>query len=181
MREAKSNNLPLRVMLSDEARFGRINDPRRCWAPKGVRPTVKKQIIREYTYAYAAVSPLDGTSDFLILPTMGVESVNLFLAEVAARHADELILMIYDNAPSHHAHALRVPQNMITASLPPYSPELNPVENIWEEIREKSFPNLSFDSMDQLEDNLVDALLRLENDPDTVKSIAGFQWIVSSL
>ena len=70
---------------------------------------------------------------------------------------------------------------MMVASLPPYSPELNPVENIWEEIREKSFPNLAKDSMDQLEDHLVEALLRQENDPATVQSIAGFQWIVSSL
>ncbi len=168
-------------MIEDEARFGRINDPRRCWAPAGIRPTINKQIIREYTYAYGAVSPLDGASDFLILPTMEADSMNLFLAEVAIRRADEFILMIYDQAPSHSEGAVRLPDNMMIASLPPYSPELNPVENIWEEIREKSFPNLTFDSMDQLEDHLVEALLRLENDPLTVKSITGFQWIVSSL
>ena len=57
-------------MFQDEARFGRINDPKRCWSPKRTRPTVGKQIIREYTYAYGAVSPRDGAADFLILPVM---------------------------------------------------------------------------------------------------------------
>ena len=66
--EADARELPLRVMFQDEARFGRINDPKRCWSP--TRPTVGKQIIREYTYAYGAVSPRDGTADFLILPVI---------------------------------------------------------------------------------------------------------------
>jgi transposase len=168
-------------MLEDEARFGRITDPKRCWAPKGIRPLVNKQIIREYTYAYGAVSPLDGISDFIILPSMSADCMNLFLAELADRHPDEFILLISDCAPSHSEGALKIPDNIMIAFLPPYSPELNPVENIWEEVREKSFPNLAFESMDQLEEHLVEALLRLENDPVTVQSIAGFQWIVSSL
>ena len=99
--EAEQSGLPLRVMLQDEARFGRINEPKRCWAPKGIRPVVLKQTVREYTYAYGAVSPVDGVCDFLILPTMDSYSMNLFLNEVSQRHPDEFILMIYDQAPSH--------------------------------------------------------------------------------
>ena len=64
--EANRLNLTLRVMFQDEARFGRINDPKRCWCRKGFRPTVGKQIVREYTYAYGAFSPKDGIADFLI-------------------------------------------------------------------------------------------------------------------
>ena len=116
-------------MLEDEARFGRITDPKRCWAPKGIRPLVNKQIIREYTYAYGAVSPLDGISDFIILPSMSAACMNLFLAELADRHPDEFILLISDCAPSHSEGALKIPDNIMIAFLPPYSPELNPVEN----------------------------------------------------
>jgi len=54
-------------MFQDESRFGRITDPKRCWAPKGIRPVINKQMIREYTYAYGAFSPLDGRNDLLIL------------------------------------------------------------------------------------------------------------------
>ena len=70
-------------MLQDEARLGRINEPKKCWAPKEIRLVVLKHTVREYTYAYEAVSPVDGVCDFLILPYMDSYSMNLFLAEVS--------------------------------------------------------------------------------------------------
>ena len=68
----------LRLMFQDEARFGRINDPRRCWAPRGVRPQVCARIVREYTYVFAAVSPHDGTLDTLVLPEVNALTMSLF-------------------------------------------------------------------------------------------------------
>ncbi len=168
-------------MFQDEARFGRMSDPRRCWAPSGVRPQVGHQLIREFTYAYGAVSPLDGISDFLILPYMNAQVMNLFLAEVARRHPHEYILMLYDGAPCHSPTALTIPKNMMVETLPPYCPELNPTEHIWDEIREKFFPNLVFDSMVAVENKLVEAILYMENNPDVVQSITGFKWIVRIL
>jgi transposase len=168
-------------MFEDEARFGRMNDPKRCWAPPGIRPEVGQQLIREYTYAYGAASPLDGMSDFLILPYMKAEIMNIFLAEVAKRHRYEYILMFYDGAPSHNKTALAIPNNMMIKALPPYCPELNPTEHIWDEIREKFFANLVFDSLEAVENKLVEAILHLENNPTTVQSITGFRWIVKTL
>ena len=165
-------------MFQDEGRFGRINDPHRCWAPKGVRPEVAVQIVREYTYAYAAVSPHDGVMDSLILPEVNAEAMSIFLAEVAKRHPDEFILMVMDQAGWHKARDLVIPKNIRLAWLPPYSPQCNPVENIWDEIREKWFPNLVFNSLEAVEDTLVEALLALENDNKRTQSIAGFEWIV---
>src|SRR4030042_5498732 len=81
----------LRLMFQDEARFGRINDPRRCWAPKGVRPEVGLQIVREYTYAFGAVSPHDDTLDSLVLPVVTAEAMSIFLKEVARRNQEEFI------------------------------------------------------------------------------------------
>jgi hypothetical protein len=83
--------LRLRLMLQDEGRFGRISTPRRCWAPRGMRPEVPSQIVREYTYAYVAVSPHDGTLDSLILPHVSEQAMSIFLQEVSDRHADEFI------------------------------------------------------------------------------------------
>lgn len=168
-------------MFQDEARFGRITELKRCWAPVPSRPEVGHQRIREYTYAYGAVSPKDGIADFLILPIMTAAAMNVFLVEVAKRHSQEYILMIYDGAPCHSQSALHAPDNMMIETLPPYSPRLNPVENIWEEIREKFFDNFVFGSMDAVEDKLVEALLYLENNPKLVKSITGFEWIVNHL
>jgi len=166
-------------MFQDEARFGRINDPRRCWAPRGVRPQVGARIVREYTYAFAALSPHDGTLDTLVLPEVNAFAMSVFLAEVAQRHPHDDILMVLDGAGWHRAKDLRIPDNMRLLPLPPYSPELNPVEHLWEEIREKWFPNLVFDSLTGVEDRLVEALAALENSPQRVARIAGFDWIVS--
>ena len=149
-------------MLEDEARFGRITDPKRCWGPLGIRPRVNQQIIPEYTYAYGAGSAVDGPSDFLILPCMSADGMNLFLSELSYKYRDKFILLISDGAPSHSEGGLKIPPNMMLASLPAYSPQLNPVENIWEEIGEKSFPNLTLNSMDQLEMHLAQALMKLE-------------------
>jgi DDE superfamily endonuclease len=125
---------PVRVMFEDEARFGRISDPRRCWAPPGVRPEVNTQIVREYEYVYGAVSPPDGVLDTLVLPQVNTEAMGIFLAEVAQRHGDEFILMILDGAGWHKARRLPIPANMRLVSLPPWSPQLNPAEHVWDEV-----------------------------------------------
>ena len=134
-------------------------------------------MVREYTYAYAAVSPADGVLDSLVLPVVNADAMSLFLAEVSQRHPDDFILMVMDKAGWHQAKDLKVPKNMRIIFLPPYSPELNPVEHLWEEIREKWFPNRVFESLDAVESVLVDALHSLEQSPEKVASITGFDWI----
>ena len=170
---------PVRLMFQDEGRFGRINEPRRCWAPKGTRPDVPIQFVREYTYAYAAVSPHDGVMDSLILPEVNAQAMSIFLAEVAKRHPDEFILMVMDQAAWHRAADLIIPKNIKLVWQPPYSPQCNPVENLWDEIREKWFPNLVFKSLDDVENTLVEALVTLENDNERTQSITGFKWIIN--
>ena len=180
-KKAQQLGRPLRVMFQDEARFGRINNPRRCWAPKGVRPSVCKQIIREYTYLYGAVCPTDGHSDYLILPAMNAATMDLFLLEIADRYPDDFILMIYDGAPCHSQSALTIPDTMMVHTLPPYSPQLNPVENLWDQIREKFFPNTLFDSLAALEDRLVQAVQALEADTHFIRSLSSWDWIIQGI
>jgi transposase len=76
---------------------------------------------------------------------------------------------------------MRLPPNLKLHFLPPYSPELNPVEQLWAHLREKYFHNRAFDSLDALEDHLVNALCDLEQDPDTAKSITGWTWIIDAV
>lgn len=166
-------------MFEDEARFGRITEPRRCWAPPGIRPDVPCQTVREYTYVFAAVAPHDGIMDSLILPEVSAEAMSVFLKEVADRHRDEFILMVMDAAGWHVAAELRVPENIRVIHLPPYSPELNPVEHVWDETREKWFGNRVFHDMADVEDQLVRALVVLEGDRERIKSITGFEWVIS--
>jgi len=90
-------------MFQDEARFGRISDPRKCWAPAPLRPIVKLALVREYAYAYAAVSPMDGEIDWMLAAKMDTVIMGSFLGSVSKRHPDEFIIMVIDGAPSHRA------------------------------------------------------------------------------
>lgn len=179
IKEAEEQNLSLRVMFQDEARFGRINDPKRCWCRAGFRAEVGQQMVREYVYAYGAFSPKDGVADFLILPSMDTQNMNIFLAELSSRHINEFILLICDKAPCHSIGTLTMPKNIKLLYLPPYCPQLNPSENMWEEIREKFFTNLVFDSIDAVMDKLEEAMIFYAKNEEIVKSVTGFDWIIT--
>jgi len=167
-------------MFQGEARFGRISDTRRCWCPKPVRPLCSAMVTQEYTYAYAAVS-IDGELDTLILPHTNSECMQVFIDEVASRHPEDRIIMILDGAGWHTSGLLTVPDNMRLISLPPYSPELNPTEHLWDELREKSFHNRVFNSIDALEGHLEASLRDLEADRVRVHSLVAWPWIINSL
>lgn len=166
-------------MFQDEGRFGLLGTPRRCWAPRGARPVVGARLERRYLYAFSAVSPHDGTLDSLVLPWVSAETMSLFLAEVGQRHADEFIVMVMDQAGWHLAADLTVPANMRLIFLPPYSPELNPAEHLWEALREESFANDVLADLDAVEHRLIAGLRRLEANPARVRSMTGFNWIIS--
>jgi hypothetical protein len=170
---------PVRLMFQDEGRFGLLGTPRRCWAPRGMRPIVGARLERKYLYAFAAVSPHDGVMDSLVLPWVNAETMSLFLAEVAQRHADEFVLMVMDQAGWHLAGELCVPSNMRLLFLPPYSPELNPAEHLWKSLREDCFANHVFTSLDAVETVLATGLAALEDDVVRTRSMTGFKWIAS--
>jgi len=165
-------------MFQDEARFGLIRSLKPCWAPAGMRPELNHRLARQYTYAYGAVSPLDGKSDFLILPSMRTEAFAYFLKELGRRYENEHIALFVDGASSHRTDRLVVPENITLITLPPYSPQLNPIENLWKVMRERFFPNLDFESMERLEENLADTLLYLEETPELIRSVTGYQWLL---
>jgi len=110
----------------------------------------------------------------LILPWVNAETMSLFLETVAERHSDEFILMVLDGAGWHIAGDLVVPPNMRLLLLPPYSPELNPVEHLWDHLREKHFANQLFSSMKAVTDRLSMSLREAELDARMIKSLCGF-------
>jgi transposase len=138
-------------------------------------------VSQEYTYAYAAVDVVSGEMDSLILPYVNGDCMQIFLDEVAARHPADRIVMIMDGAGWHNGKELDIPPNLRSLKLPPYSPELNPVEHVWDEIREKFFHNKVFDSLDALEDHLCAALRLMEGNTEKVQSIVAWPWIIKAL
>jgi len=170
---------PLRLMFEDEARFGRMSDPIRCWAPLGIRPQVPTHRVRQYTHVFGRVCPHDGELISLILPHADTSAMSFYLAEVSRRHPDEHILMFLDRAGWHQAKALVVPDNLTLDWLPAYSPQGNPEELVWREVRRQLFGNHDYASMDAVENALEHRLHQLESSPAQIQSLTGFDWIVN--
>jgi transposase len=166
---------PVLIMTSDEGRFGRTGELAYCWCPPGdTRPTLSRQQVRQYIYAYAAIAPSLGMMCCLILPYANTKMMNLFLRQVSQEFAEYFIILQLDRASWHRAKSLKIPENIRLLTQPPYSPEVMPVEHLWEEIREKHFDNHIFKSLDAVEDTLCKALRQLIAQPERLRSMSFF-------
>ena len=168
-------------MFQDEAGFGRINKPKRCWCVKGIRPSVPCHHIREYVYAYGAVAPQDGDLFGLIMPYTNTACMNVFLRELSNQYPNDYILLVVDNAAWHTAKTLEIPSNIELFFSLPYTPELNPIEMIWDELREKGFRNEAFQTLSDVIDRLCVTFKSLMQDALRVSSITCWDWINSAL
>lgn len=169
----------IRLMFQDEARFGRMVRIRKCWARAPERPVVNNGYEREFVYVYGAVSPLEGDLDWMICRQMNTSHMSIFLSQVSAVHPNDFIIMVVDGASSHVSKDLAVPENVRLLRLPPYAPELNPQEHIWDELREKEFPNRVFTELAGVTRQLESGLPRLAANTESVRSITAWPWIVS--
>ena len=169
------------LFFEDEAAFGRMNHLRKCWVYKADRAIVKKQAIREYLYAFTAVCPQTGETCSIISPFCNTEAMNALLLETSNTYPQYRILMVMDSAGWHTTNKLELPENITVQTLPAYSPELNPVEHIWDYIREqKEFNNYTFDSLDEVDNQLGVALCDLHNEKEIMRSMCNFDWINSA-
>ena len=106
-------------MLQDEARFGRMVRPRRCWAPAPLRPVIGNGCERELVDLYGAVSRFEGDLDWWLCREINTVRMGEFLCQVSPAHPTELILMVLDGASSHKAKDLVIPDNIRLLALPP--------------------------------------------------------------
>ena len=164
-------------MFQDEAGFGRINKPKYCWCFPGLRPQVPCHHIREYRYAYGAVEPLTGDSFFQVLPYSNSDCMNVFLRGLSDEFPSDQILLVCDRASWHTSKKLNIPENIHLFYLPPATPEMNPIEQIWKEIRKRGFRNECFKSLEKVIHRLCDTICSLTK--QTIKSITGRDWILS--
>lgn len=166
----------VRLMFEDEAGFGRINKPKACWCPKGLRPSVPCHHIREYRYAFGAVEPLTGKSFFLTMPFCNTNCTNVFLDQLSKQYPDDIILLVCDGAAWHRSKTLVIPENILLLSIPPYTPEMNPIEQIWKQIRSMGFKNEVFNTLADVVDRLCETICKLTE--EMVQSITGRDWII---
>lgn len=141
----------LQVFHEDEARFGQQGTLTRVWARTGSRPRAVRQTQYGYVYVLAATCSETGQAEGLIAPRLDTDIVNLFLAQLSKTLAPNVqAVLVWDRAGYHRAKALRCPANITLLSLPPYSPELNPVENLWHYLRSHHWSNRTYSSVDDL-------------------------------
>ena len=174
---AQNPNKRVRLMFQDEAGFGRINKPKSCWCPNGIRPTVPCHHIREYRYAYGAVDPMDGASFFLVMPYCNTQCMQVFLNHLRLAYPEDIIALVCDGAAWHKSGKLKVPDGMTLLHIPPYTPEMNPIEQIWRELRTQGFRNEVFPTLKKVVDRLCDTICHLSR--NTIISITQRNWIRS--
>lgn len=162
------------LLAADEGRFGRLGQVMRAWCPPGIRPVVGQQIVREYIYAYAAVAPALGKMTALVLPYANTQMMNIFLGQVSQEFKDYFLIMQVDGAAWHCSKGLVIPENLRLITQPAHSPELNPVEHLWEEIRENHFYNKVFDSIEAVMDKLCFGINELISTPERLQAMTYF-------
>lgn len=166
-----------KLFFADEMRYGLISNFRRSWSKVGERTIIDSQQSFDNRYLFSAVSPLSGESFHLTgIDGFDSEAAHAFLLELKKQHPDELVIVVWDNAPCHRPKAHREIHGLIVLFLPPYSPELNPAERFFEELR-KATANMLFKSIEEQGKAIEQKLNALADDADAMKQLTGYEWI----
>ena len=169
------------VWFQDEARVGQRGTLTRMWAPKGSRPRVIRQQQFEAAYVFGAVCPADGKAAALVMPKANSEGMQHHLdliagAVTSGKHA----VLVVDRAAWHVTEKLLIPNNLSILPLPPYSPELNPVEQIWQQLRQSDWANRCFKNYDEIIDVCCQAWNTFASQPDIVRKLCSRKWALLS-
>ena len=166
------------IWVQDESRIGQQGSLCRIWAPTGSRPRKVKQQQFISAYIYGAACARSGDSFGLILPNTNTITMQIYIDQLSkhlkvGRH----IALVVDNAGWHTSQKLKMPENITLIPLPPYSPELNPAEQIWEWMKHNYLSNLYFKNYNDIVDKLVIAWNAFSDDATLVKSICTREWM----
>jgi transposase len=168
----------LLIFHQDEARFGQQGTLTRVWAPKGSRPSAVKQTEYEYLWVVGAVCAETGQAEAILAPNLNTDVMNVFLQEFSrSLAADVHAVLVWDGAGFHRSGRLCVPENVSLIELPPYSPQLNPIENLWHYLRSHYWSNRWYEDYDALMEAAVDAWRKVALVTDLVKSICRAQYL----
>src|SRR5437660_1414505 len=169
------------VWFQDEARIGQKNSLTRVWGQTGSRPVAPKDLGFASAYLFGAVCPSAGKAAALIMPICNTAAMNHHLCEISSQvAADAHAVVILDGASWHNSHGLVVPSNITLLALPPYSPELNPVERIWHYLRSHWLANSVFRSLADIMDACEMAWNRFATNTGLVRSLCAVAWAPAS-
>ena len=168
---------PVEIWFQDEARVGQKNGHVYQWAEKGTRPRQTADQRYENAYIFGAVCPAHDKGAALVMPRANAEAMQKHLEEISQSIATKAHgVVIMDGAGWHKSGALKIPENLSILFLPPYSPELNPTENIWQFLRQTYLSNRVFETWEAIVDACCDAWNRLIAETGRIKPIATRNW-----
>ena len=174
---------PIEIWFEDEARIGQKGTLEYVWAPVGSRPAMVRDNRHDSAYLFGAVCQARAVGAAVIMPAANSEAMNEHLAEISTQvspgaHA----VLVCDSAGWHQpGKRLRVPDNITLLPLPAYSPELNPMENIWDYLRGNKLSRRVWNSYEAIVAACRDAWHFLVNDPDRITTIAHRDWACVNL
>jgi len=168
---------PVEIWFTDEARVGQQGTLTRVWAKRGSRPRALRDRRYEWAYVFGAICPERSTGAAIIMPEVNVEAMNEHLAEISRRvSVGAIALLVLDGAGWHSSPRLDVPDNIVLLPLPPYAPELNPVENVWEFLRANFLSHRVWDDYEAIVDACCDAWNKLMQMPERIASLTRRPW-----
>lgn len=168
--EIKEQNPNKPILYFDESRFGTKTKTGLGWFKKGSRTQVKVKLGFKNFYLYSSANPANGKHFTLLMPNVDTACMNVYLEELSKEIKTDFIL-IMDGAGWHKSKNLIIPENIQIILLPPYCPELNPVERLWKYIKDNTIKNKVFETLQNLEDEVCEFIAKLEN--NVVMSICG--------
>jgi hypothetical protein len=149
----------------------------RRWFQRGMRPRMVKDQRYRSAYIFGAVCPARDTGAALVLPHVSAAAMNLLLAEVSGLLPERThAVMLIDNAGWHTAKELQVPPNISLVHLPPYAPELNAIEKVWQYLRDRYLSGRLFTNMRAIIEACCDAWNRLMAEPGRIAALTNFEW-----
>jgi hypothetical protein len=168
----------IEVWFQDEARVGQKGTHAYVWAAVGSRPPMVRDNRHDTAYIFGAICPTRGVGAAMIAPAANTECMNLHLKEIATQVSPGArAAVVCDGAGwPQRGGKLEVPDNIVMITLPPYAPELNPMENVWHYLRENKLCALVWDNYDAIVDACQAAWHFLINDPDRIRSIGAREW-----
>ncbi len=167
----------IEIWFHDEARVGQKNKITRRWARRGTRPRAPHDQCTRSTYIFGAICPKEGKGAGLVLPFCNSAAMTLHLEEISGAVApDAHAVLVMGRAGWHTSAKPGVPANITILTLPPRSPELNPVENIWQFMRDNWLSNRVFSGHDDIVEHCCDAWSKLVAQPWKIIPIGHRQW-----
>jgi putative transposase len=171
-------DLPVKVFAQDETRLGLQPLIRRRITARGVQPVATVWPRFDNFYLFGAVEPLTGDSFFLELPLLNSAMFQLWLDDFAHTFAASFNILVLDNGAFHTAKALRWPPNVATVPFPSYSPELNPIERLWRDLKDQLADTVA-KTLDALSDTVCHLIQNYA--PAVLKSLTSFAYFVQAV